>query len=1009
MSNPSSNQPNDPLAGLNPENLLKQGLAGSGTAPTEDRAGNNPFTPPTVEELNALLPPFEVIELLGRGGMGAVYKARQSALDRFVAIKILPPQVGRDPAFAERFSREAKALAKLSHPNIVSVHDAGSVSLTNSEDKLYYFVMEFVDGVSLRQVIRDGKFSAEESLAIVPQVCEALQYAHDEGIVHRDIKPDNILLDTRGRVKIADFGLAKLLDATAVDVTLTGTHQVMGTLRYMAPEQMTGTKSVDHRADIYSLGVVFYELLTGDVPMGRFAAPSKKVQIDVRLDEVVLRALEQEPDKRYQQASEVKTQVEAIKGQAQAAPLKPLAQMGVMEGLRELLVPEQHDQPGTPAWQRWYTPIIFLCVYVGMMIFSPVKISLVLAIPILLGVMGMMGWIAWKYYGTRAGRQAIISISLFASALIGIPLILFFSNPDPTLQSVYRLTGIEPGKHDVVFIQTMFLLLVFGSLFGLIGYWLKLRNSTWQKTWNVFSGVVMVLVLLVSFYLLSKANNPRIIYTYFGDTGFLESEAGPILSDSMVRKLGISPAQRKEADLIFQKYYKEFLTLERRHTRHTRDEHGHVQITIEPFPDESLSLVKRLHEELSGVIDSRTAPPLPERGKVHTSLGLFRHAGEATVKAELWREKLAGLKGDEYQMKESIKWIDGSIQGGRGYSGNSPQAFPAEYRLFWNEAESNAASNTTVTKAIVSSYKSLVLTTSSPGREERAYRFRAPPGHGVTAWLEVWEDGKLTIPAELSMCLIPQQDAPLDASLRFAIQEGKVISPENEGKLRIDWALAQGVAEYNNALHGSGSQWIESSLAKPAPPNATTMSMGFAGNADTEGNVMLKPEYGYSLKLYNWYRYKPNDETKGGNTTENLMQGSPVAAIILRARIDTYEELSRLYPNRAAHGNRFPGAITAEDRLFTPELIRFSQLAQQLGTLDLSVPVNARDVRRELTWHLDASKEDRAKAITMLKEAGVEILDTAKTEELVHQLEAIVTKKNTTSTPNKDKSNNSKE
>jgi len=153
----------------------------------------------------------------------------------------------------------------------------------------------------------------------VPQICEALQFAHDEGIVHRDIKPENILLDKRGRLKIADFGLARLLNRGTGSLpvgsphyTLTGPWQVMGTPNYMAPEQMDDPLKVDHRADIYSLGVVFYEMLTGELPRGRFAPPSQKVQVDVRLDEVVLRALEQEPERRYQQASEVKTDVDAI-------------------------------------------------------------------------------------------------------------------------------------------------------------------------------------------------------------------------------------------------------------------------------------------------------------------------------------------------------------------------------------------------------------------------------------------------------------------------------------------------------------------------------------------------------------------------------------------------------------------------------------------------------------------------------------------------------------------------
>jgi hypothetical protein len=147
---------------------------------------------------------------------------------------------------------------------------------------------------------------------LVPDLCDALQYAHNAGVVHRDIKPENILLDETGSVKIADFGLAKLVGRP--DARLTAAHQVMGTLRYMAPEQMEGAGGVDHRADIYSLGVIIYEMLTGDVPVGRFAPPSAKARIDVRLDEVVLRALAKEPERRYQHASQVKTDIEAISG-----------------------------------------------------------------------------------------------------------------------------------------------------------------------------------------------------------------------------------------------------------------------------------------------------------------------------------------------------------------------------------------------------------------------------------------------------------------------------------------------------------------------------------------------------------------------------------------------------------------------------------------------------------------------------------------------------------------------
>jgi predicted Ser/Thr protein kinase len=276
-----------------------------------ERSGN--FTPPKPHQLAQHFPHLEILDLIGHGGMGAVYKARQRGLDRLVALKILPPEVGKDPSFAARFSREARALAKLSHPNIVGVHDSGN------SGGLYYLLMEYVDGVNLREAIQTKELTPAEALAIVPQICEALQYAHDEGIVHRDIKPENILLDKKGRVKIADFGLARLLGQAPDNFTLTGSHQIMGTPRYMAPEQMEGSHEVDHRADLYSLGVVFYEMLTGELPLGRFDVPSHKVQLDVRVDEVVLRTLEKEPSRRYQQASEIKTDVEAISDFTRAA------------------------------------------------------------------------------------------------------------------------------------------------------------------------------------------------------------------------------------------------------------------------------------------------------------------------------------------------------------------------------------------------------------------------------------------------------------------------------------------------------------------------------------------------------------------------------------------------------------------------------------------------------------------------------------------------------------------
>jgi len=303
--------PKGSLEGLCPACLLDAGVD-TKTAEGPARKG---VEPPPITGLARLFPQLSILQLIGAGGMGAVYKARQPALDRLVALKILPPGDADGINFAERFNREARALARLSHPNIVAVHEFGHVQ------DLHYFIMEYVDGVNLRQLEQKGRLSPREALQIIPQICDALQYAHDEGVVHRDIKPENVLVDRKGRVKIADFGLAKILGIDAEQARLTAEGQVMGTPHYMAPEQIERPLHVDHRADIYSLGVVFYEMLTGDLPLGKFPPPSRKISVDVRLDEVVLRSLENDPTRRYQRASEVKSELQTITEEpAPAAP-----------------------------------------------------------------------------------------------------------------------------------------------------------------------------------------------------------------------------------------------------------------------------------------------------------------------------------------------------------------------------------------------------------------------------------------------------------------------------------------------------------------------------------------------------------------------------------------------------------------------------------------------------------------------------------------------------------------
>jgi len=274
--------------------------------PTIARPGRG--EPPPPEAIAQHFPHLEILEVLGHGGMGVVYKARQKSLDRIVALKILLADPDRGDNFNERFEREARAMASLQHPNIVTVYDSGQAG------DLYYFTMEYVDGMNLRRMLETGSLTPEQGLAIVPRICEALQYAHDEGVMHRDIKPENILIDKKGRVKIADFGIAKLLGGRPREMTLTSPQQVIGTMHYMAPEQIEHPADVDHRADIYALGVVLYEMLTGELPIGRFPLPSEKKPVDQRLDQVVLHALEKEPDRRYQNISDVKTDLDVITG-----------------------------------------------------------------------------------------------------------------------------------------------------------------------------------------------------------------------------------------------------------------------------------------------------------------------------------------------------------------------------------------------------------------------------------------------------------------------------------------------------------------------------------------------------------------------------------------------------------------------------------------------------------------------------------------------------------------------
>ncbi len=424
----------------------------NGLAATTTPSGSQPPARGEWADLQHHFPDLEIQELLGRGGMGSVYKARQKNLDRIVALKVIPPEAAKDPAFIERFGREARAMAKLNHPNIVTVYDYGH------EGELCWLLMEYVDGVNLRHALRAGRLAPREALAIVPQICDALQYAHDQGVVHRDIKPENVLLDRSGRVKIADFGLAKLLGKGPDDFTLTRTQQVMGTPRYMAPEQIEKPTTVDHRADIYSLGVVIYEMLTGELPLGRFEPPSHKVAVDVRIDQVVLRTLEKEPERRYQRASQVKTELASAVSWPQAIPSPPPA-AAPLPPQPSWHTPAPAAKPSSEYFPDGVPPGAVLGVAVGM-VMGVLMMTAGLAAGIYAMTWGFQGFFSGTFWGWMGGGFG---------CLIGGAGSLFGS-----YNSYRQMTGAEDlmrSPHVTWFDWVMRGYLVFGILLIVFGLW----------------------------------------------------------------------------------------------------------------------------------------------------------------------------------------------------------------------------------------------------------------------------------------------------------------------------------------------------------------------------------------------------------------------------------------------------------------------------------------------------------------------------------------------------------
>ncbi len=236
---------------------------------------------------------------IGQGGIAEIFKGRQESLNRDVAIKILSISLTSDPDIVRRFERESLVIAKLNHPNIVHVIDKGKAG------GRCYFVMEFVDGTSLREVIDSVKIPLSAKLEMLVQVCKALDYAHKNGVIHRDIKPANILIDRQGNAWVADFGIAQIVGTPECEMT--SADVVLGTLSYMSPEQKISSTNVDQTTDLYAVGVILYETLVGKKPLGRFKLPTEfNAELPQAFDTIVSKCLAQESKDRYQTAVELK-------------------------------------------------------------------------------------------------------------------------------------------------------------------------------------------------------------------------------------------------------------------------------------------------------------------------------------------------------------------------------------------------------------------------------------------------------------------------------------------------------------------------------------------------------------------------------------------------------------------------------------------------------------------------------------------------------------------------------
>jgi serine/threonine protein kinase len=266
--------------------------------------------PPSIEELQKLIPQLEILSFIGHGGMGTFYKARQPMMNRFVALKVFLVDPITDQELIEGFRREAKAMASLNHTNIVKIFDFGE------SGSILYLVMEFVPGDILERLIEFRGFGLQEMVTILTQVCDALEHAHNKGVVHRDLRPGNTMLDDSGKAIVGDFGLARFIGEELFRRDLTAANLAMGTLDYVAPEQHDPNAIIDHRADIFSVGLMFYKLATRTIPRGTFYPPSHFApDQDPRIDGIVIRCMQRDPNNRYQSIRDLRADLEQLRPQ----------------------------------------------------------------------------------------------------------------------------------------------------------------------------------------------------------------------------------------------------------------------------------------------------------------------------------------------------------------------------------------------------------------------------------------------------------------------------------------------------------------------------------------------------------------------------------------------------------------------------------------------------------------------------------------------------------------------